>query len=71
MRPCPLAQQQQQQARLLTVELCADVRVPRSALLDQFSQVARDGSFTSSIKRPRDRCGLLQAVVQVSDAQTS
>jgi acyl-CoA oxidase len=30
-------------------------RVPRDALLDAFSQVAADGTFTSSIGRPRDR----------------
>ncbi|GAB4821263.1 hypothetical protein N2152v2_008309 [Parachlorella kessleri] len=31
------------------------VRVPRSALLDAFSQVGPDGSFTSDIAKPRDR----------------
>lgn len=31
------------------------VRVPRSALLNAQSQLSRDGTFTSSIKRPRDR----------------
>jgi len=34
---------------------CADVRVSRWALLDAFSSVARDGTFTSKIARPRDR----------------
>lgn len=33
----------------------ADVRVPRSALLDAFSQVQRDGAFRSDIPRARDR----------------
>lgn len=33
----------------------AGVRVPRSALLDAFSQVQRDGSFRSDIPRARDR----------------
>jgi len=31
------------------------VRVPRSALLDKHSQVARDGTFSSSIKKKRNR----------------
>jgi acyl-CoA oxidase len=31
------------------------VRVPRGALLDATSSVARDGAFTSSVARPRDR----------------
>ncbi|KAK9806580.1 hypothetical protein WJX73_004625 [Symbiochloris irregularis] len=31
------------------------VRVPREALLDQNSQVAKGGAFTSEIARPRDR----------------
>lgn len=31
------------------------VRVPRDALLDAHSQLARDGTFTSSISKPRDR----------------
>ncbi|GBF93833.1 acyl-coenzyme A oxidase peroxisomal [Raphidocelis subcapitata] len=31
------------------------VRVPRAALLDAFSSVAADGSFTSTIPKPRDR----------------
>ena len=31
------------------------VRVPRSALLDSFSQLERGGAFASSIERPRDR----------------
>ncbi|KAI8462801.1 MAG: hypothetical protein J3K34DRAFT_498174 [Monoraphidium minutum] len=31
------------------------VRVPRDALLDAFSSVAPDGTFTSSIAKPRDR----------------
>lgn len=30
-------------------------RVPRDALLDAFSSVAPDGTFTSSIAKPRDR----------------
>ena len=34
---------------------CAGVRVGRWALLDAFSSVARDGTFTSQIARPRDR----------------
>lgn len=33
----------------------SNVRVPRSALLDAQSQVERDGTFISSITRPRDR----------------
>ena len=32
-----------------------DVRVSRWALLDAFSSVARDGTFSSKIARPRDR----------------
>ncbi|KFM25759.1 Acyl-coenzyme A oxidase 2, peroxisomal [Auxenochlorella protothecoides] len=32
-----------------------NVRVPRSAMLDAFSQVARDGTLTSKIPRARDR----------------
>ena len=31
------------------------VRVPRSALLNASSNVARDGSFTSAVAKPRDR----------------
>ncbi|KAJ9533953.1 hypothetical protein QJQ45_027022 [Haematococcus lacustris] len=31
------------------------VRVPRAALLDAWSQVAPDGTFTSSVAKPRDR----------------
>ncbi len=38
-----------------TAVLCADVRVPRLALLNAFCQVARDGSYTSTIGRARDR----------------
>lgn len=34
---------------------CAGVRVPRGALLDRYSQVDRDGSFHSAIRKPRDR----------------
>lgn len=33
----------------------ADVRVARTALLDAHSQVSRDGRFTSSVTKPRDR----------------
>jgi hypothetical protein len=33
----------------------ADVRVPRSALLDAHSSVAPDGAFSSKVARPRDR----------------
>lgn len=33
----------------------ADVRVPREGLLDRYSQVSREGKFTSEIGRPRDR----------------
>jgi hypothetical protein len=29
--------------------------VPRGALLDRYSQVDRDGSFHSAIRKPRDR----------------
>ena len=40
--------------------------MPREALLDQWSQVARDGSFTSAIARPRvsPHAGNLQALMQ-------
>ncbi len=31
------------------------VKVPRDALLDAFSSVGPDGSFSSSIAKPRDR----------------
>ena len=33
----------------------AGVRIPRDGLLDASSKVARDGSFTSSVARPRER----------------
>lgn len=32
-----------------------NVRVPRSALLDAFSRVSRDGTFSSDIPKVRDR----------------
>ena len=34
---------------------CPGVRVPRGALLDRYSQVDKDGSFHSAIRKPRDR----------------
>lgn len=33
----------------------SDVRVPRAALLNAFSEVSREGAFRSSIPRARDR----------------
>lgn len=33
----------------------AGVRVPREALLNASSNVARDGTFTSTVARPRER----------------
>lgn len=33
----------------------AGTRVPRWALLDAFSQVAPDGTFSSAVARPRER----------------
>ena len=35
--------------------VCAGTRVKREALLNAFSNVERDGSFTSLVKKPRER----------------
>ena len=34
---------------------CTGTRVKRDALLNQFSNVERDGTFSSAIKKPRER----------------